>query len=294
MKISVVGSINMDMTVKVDRIPLKGETLKGESISYIPGGKGANQAVAMARLGAKVEMFGCVGNDANGEILVENLKNNGVITKNIKRIEDVYTGIATITVGENDNAIVVVPGANERVDYNYIEEVKEDVLNSELVVLQHEIPIETVKYVVDICYENKIKTLLNPAPAYALDEETIQKVTYITPNEHEAKIIFGENENLEELLKKYKEKLIITLGEKGVVCCLEEKGILQVPCRKSNVVDTTGAGDTLNGALAAQIVEGNYLDVALKFANIAAGMSVEKFGAQNGMPCRAEVEKEFN
>lgn len=122
--------------------------------------------------------------------------------------------------------------------------------------------------------------MLNPAPAYALDEETIQKVTYITPNEHEAKIIFGENENLEELLKKYKEKLIITLGEKGVVCCLEEKGILQVPCRKSNVVDTTGAGDTLNGALAAQIVEGNSLDVALKFANIAAGMSVEKFGAQ--------------
>ena len=232
MKISVLGSINMDMTVKVDRIPLKGETLRGESISYIPGGKGANQAVAMARLGAEVEMFGCVGKDANGEILIKNLN-------------------------------------------------------------QNEIPLETVKYAIDICYEKGVKILLNPAPAYALNEELIKKVTYITPNEHEAKIIFGGNNKLEDLLRKYKEKLIVTLGEKGVVCCLSDGNILQVPCRKSNVVDTTGAGDTLNGALAAQIAEGVSLKKALRFANIAAGMSVEKFGAQDGMPCRAEVEKEF-
>lgn len=293
MKISVLGSINMDMTVKVERIPLKGETLKGESISYIPGGKGANQAVAMARLGAEVEMFGCVGKDANGEILIKNLNQNGVVTKNIKRVEGAYTGIATITVGENDNAIVVVAGANEKVDCDYIDTIKEDLLNSELVVLQHEIPLETVKYAIDICYEKGVKILLNPAPAYALNEELINKVTYITPNEHEAKIIFGGNNKLEDLLRKYKEKLIVTLGEKGVVCCLSDGNILQVPCRKSNVVDTTGAGDTLNGALAAQIAEGVSLKKALRFANIAAGMSVEKFGAQNGMPCRAEVEKEF-
>lgn len=293
MKISVIGSINMDMTVKVDRIPLKGETLKGESISYIPGGKGANQAVAMARLGAEVEMFGCVGEDGNGEILIKNLHNNGVNTSNIKRIENVHTGIATITVGEDDNAIVVVPGANARVDCRYVDEVKEALLAAELVVLQHEIPLETVKYVIDICYERGVKTLLNPAPAYDLDEEIIKKVTYITPNEHEAKIIFGAEDELENLLKKYREKLIVTLGEKGVVCCLKNGNILQVPCRRSKVVDTTGAGDTLNGALAVQIVEGVSLERALKFANIAAGISVEKFGAQNGMPFRKEVEQEL-
>ena len=293
MKISVIGSINMDMTVKVDRIPLKGETLKGESISYIPGGKGANQAVAMARLGAEVEMFGCVGEDGNGEILIKNLHNNGVNTSNIKRIENVHTGIAAITVGEDDNAIVVVPGANARVDCRYVDEVKEALLDAELVVLQHEIPLETVKYVIDICYERGVKTLLNPAPAYDLDEEIIKKVTYITPNEHEAKIIFGAEDELENLLKKYREKLIVTLGEKGVVCCLKNGDILQVPCRQSKVVDTTGAGDTLNGALAVQIVEGVSLERALKFANIAAGISVEKFGAQNGMPFRKEVEQEL-
>lgn len=293
MKISVLGSINMDMSVKVDRIPLKGETLKGGDISYIPGGKGANQAVAMARLGAEVKMFGCVGDDRNGEILIGNLDNNRVNTKNIKRVENVHTGIATITVGENDNAIVVIPGANERVDCSYIEEIKDALLDSKLVVLQQEIPLETVRYVIDLCYKNGVKTLLNPAPAYPLDEEVIKKVTYITPNEHEAKIIFGEKEKLEKLLRKYREQLIVTLGEKGTMCCLRDGDILQVPCRRSKVIDTTGAGDTLNGALAVQIVEGVPLERALKFANIAAGMSVEKFGAQNGMPFRDAVEREL-
>ena len=149
-----------------------------------------------------------------------------------------------ITLEENVEAVGILLSGK-------VDMIKEDLLNSELVVLQHEIPLETVKYAIDICYEKGVKILLNPAPAYALNEELIKKVTYITPNEHEAKIIFGGNNKLEDLLRKYKEKLIVTLGEKGVVCCLSDGNILQVPCRKSNVVDTTGAGDTLNGALAA-------------------------------------------
>lgn len=140
MKISVIGSINMDQTVTAERIPLKGETLHGDTLSYIPGGKGANQAVAMARLGADVEMFGCVGDDSHGQALIDNLAENGVKTGNIRKIAGVPTGLAIITVGENDNTIIVVSGANGKVDCEYVDSIKEDLLKSDYVVLQHEIP----------------------------------------------------------------------------------------------------------------------------------------------------------
>ena len=192
MKLAVVGSINMDMTVTAERIPLKGETLRGDSLHYIPGGKGANQAVAMAKLGAKVEMFGCVGDDANGTRLLENFKKVGVETGHIKVLEGVPTGIAMITVGENDNTIIVVPGANGKVDRDYIDRIKEELKTFDMVVLQQEIPLDTVYYVVDFCYDNQIPVVLNPAPASNVPLEVIEKVTYVTPNEHEAVLIFGE------------------------------------------------------------------------------------------------------
>ena len=161
-KIGVVGSINMDMTVKAERIPRKGETLKGEDLQYIPGGKGANQAAAMAKLGANVEMFGCVGNDEAGSALIMNLKNTGVETRNIKTIKDVPTGLAIITVGENDNTIVVVAGANECVDICYVNEIKDALLECDIVLLQHEIPQDTIEYVINLCVENQVKVVLNP------------------------------------------------------------------------------------------------------------------------------------
>ena len=177
MKLAVVGSINMDMTVTAERIPLKGETLRGDSLHYIPGGKGANQAVAMAKLGAKVEMFGCVGDDANGTRLLENFKKVGVETGHIKVLEGVPTGIAMITVGENDNTIIVVPGANGKVDRDYIDRIKEELKTFDMVVLQQEIPLDTVYYVVDFCYDNQIPVVLNPAPASNVPLEVIEKVT---------------------------------------------------------------------------------------------------------------------
>lgn len=292
MKISVVGSINMDMTVTAERIPKKGETLIGQELHYIPGGKGANQAVAMARLGAEVEMFGCVGNDGNGAALLENLKEQGVKTDNIKVMKGVPTGIALITVGENDNTIVIVAGANGKVDRGYVDSIAEDLKKSDIVVLQHEIPIDTVEYVVDFCYKNQIPVVLNPAPACPLKKETIEKITYLTPNEHEAKILFGEASR-EELLRRYPEKLLITLGSKGVTACLKTGEILLVPARPAHVADTTGAGDTLNGAFCVRIAEGADLKEALKFANVAASLSTEKFGAQGGMPTREEVISEM-
>lgn len=293
MKIGVVGSINMDMTVTAPRIPHKGETLIGERVQYIPGGKGANQAVAMARLDADVEMFGCVGGDSFASELIENLKANGVQTDNIRRQAGVSTGMAFITVGEQDNTIIVVPGANACVSKTYVDDIREDLLRCDMVVLQHEIALETVEYVVSLCADHNIRTILNPAPAFLVSEEVIRKVSYLTPNQHEAALIFGEYQDVNDLLKQYPEKLIITQGSKGVITCLRSGEILEVPARKAAVADTTGAGDTLNGAFAVRIAHGDRIGDALRYANVAASLSTEKFGAQGGMPGCKEVEKEL-
>lgn len=293
MKLAVVGSINMDMTVTAERIPLKGETLRGDSISLIPGGKGANQAVAMAKLGAEVEMFGCVGDDSNGRMLLENLKKAGVKTDHIQISKGKPTGIAMITVAENDNTIVVVPGANAAVDKFYIDSIKPYLEEYDMVVLQHEIPLETVHYVVDFCAEKKLQVVLNPAPAAEVPMDIIEKVTYVTPNEHEAVLIFGEGQSTEELLRSYPEKLIITQGSRGVSACLRSGELLHVPARMAKVADTTGAGDTLNGAFCVRRAAGDDLKAALLYANTAASLSTEKFGAQTGMPTAQEVEKEL-
>ncbi len=293
MKLAVVGSINMDMTVTAERIPHKGETLRGDSISYIPGGKGANQAVAMARLGAEVEMFGCVGDDSNGERLLQNLRDAGVGTGQVKVTKEAPTGIAMITVAENDNTIVVVPGANGKVDRAYVDEVKPALKMCDMVVLQHEIPLDTVHYVAEFCAEENIQVVLNPAPAAEVPMDIIEKVTYLTPNEHEAVLIFGEGHEAEELLKKYPEKLIITQGSRGVSACLKSGEVISVPARPAKVADTTGAGDTLNGAFAVRRAAGDDLESALLYANTAASLSTEKFGAQTRMPTAEEVEKEM-
>ena len=290
-KIGVVGSINMDMTVRAERIPLKGETVKGENLKYIPGGKGANQAVAMAKLGAEVEMFGCVGDDTAGASLVKNMQETGVETKCIKTVAGTPTGLAMITVGDNDNTIVVVAGTNDHVDIGYVNEVKDSLLECEIVLLQHEIPQETVEYVIELCAENGVKVVLNPGPARPVKQAILEKVTYLTPNEHEAAILFGDDISFEEMMKKYPEKLVITQGSRGVSTCLESGEVILVPARKANVVDTTGAGDTLNGAFTVAVTEGMDIAKALAFANTAAGLSTEKFGAQGGMPSRDEVKK---
>ena len=291
MKLAVVGSINADISVTAERIPQKGETVRGSSVSTNPGGKGANQAVAMARLGADVGMFGCVGDDENGRRMLENLRQAGVGTAHVRVLKDVPTGMAMITVGESDNTVVIVAGANQMVNRAYVETIKEQLKAYDLVVLQQEIPLDAVYDVIDFCWKNQIPVVLNPAPAAAVPMEIVDKVTYLTPNEHEAKLIFGEQTEIDELLRQYPEKLIITQGEKGVSVCRKSGEILNVPARKSTVVDTTGAGDTLNGAFAVRIAAGDDIESALRYANAAAGLSVEKSGAQGGMPTAAEVER---
>lgn len=291
MKIAVVGSINIDQTVIADRIPHKGETLPGHDLHYIPGGKGANQAVAMARLGAETAMFGCVGDDENGRKMIDNLKANGVSTEFVRVAKGVPTGIAIITVGENDNTIIVVAGANGKVDRAYVDSVKDALLSYDMVVLQHEIPLDTVHYVVELCSAHKVPVVLNPAPAAEVPADIIEKVTWLTPNEHEAALIFGADKTPEELLKRYPGKLVITQGSKGVSAGLSDGTVFNVPVRPAKVADTTGAGDTLNGAFCVRIAMGDSVENALRYANTAASLSTEKFGAQGGMPTAEEVSR---
>ena len=289
MKIAVVGSLNIDMVVTAPRIPLKGETLIGNELHFIPGGKGANQAVALGRLGADVTMFGCVGDDDFGRQVVANLEAQSVRSGPVKVIPGQTTGVAMITVGDHDNCIVVIPGANASVNRSYVDSIREELLAAHLVIMQLEIPIDTVEYVVDLCNKAGIDVILNPAPALELQAELIEKVRYLTPNEHEAAVIFGNERDFRDLLRQYPDKLIITQGAAGVSCADNSGEVHTIPANPSQVVDTTGAGDTFNGAFAFAFAKGFAIVEALKFANVAAGLSTEKFGAQGGMPTLKEV-----
>ncbi|MDI9496219.1 MAG: ribokinase [Bacillota bacterium] len=286
-KIVVVGSINMDMVFTSDKRPKAGETVIGNTFSLIPGGKGANQAVAASKLGADTYMIGCVGNDSNGEFSLKNLRDMKVNTRAVKIVDKAPTGLANIIVADNDNSIIVIPGANFEMDKDVIKENKALLLSADMVLLQLEIPMEVVEYVVDICAENKVRVLINPAPAAPLKKSLIEKATYITPNEHELRLIF-DNQETDAVLKQYPNKLIVTMGSRGVKYH-DGNEIREVPSNKVDVVDTTGAGDTFCGALAAALVRGDSIEGAVIFANKAASFTVTRLGAQSGMPELADL-----
>lgn len=282
-KVVVVGSINVDMVFASDIRPKAGETVLGNSFSLIPGGKGANQAVAAAKLGAESTMIGCVGLDTNGDFSIDNLNAENVDTHCIDVVHDIPTGVANIIVAENDNSIIVIPGANYEVNKFVIDKYRDVILSADIVLVQLEVPLETVEYTLELCKKNNVRVLLNPAPAVELSRTMIENASYITPNEHELKIILGKDCDIEEEIKNYPNKIIVTLGSKGVKY-FNGNEIVLIPSYKVEVVDTTGAGDTFCGALAASIVRGDSLDEAIKFANKAAAYSITKLGAQSGMP----------
>ncbi len=286
-KVVVVGSINVDMVFTSDIRPKAGETVLGNTFSIIPGGKGANQAVAAAKLGAETYMIGCVGNDSNGEFSLKNLKSMNVNTGGVKTLDNVPTGVANIVVADKDNSIIVISGANFEVNKEIVNQNKDLILSADLVLLQLEIPMEVVEYIIDLCSKNNIKVLLNPAPGCELSLSAIENATYLTPNEHELKLIF-KNQDTDEVLKSYPNKLIVTLGSKGVKYYNGHE-IKEVSSREVTVVDTTGAGDTFCGGLAAALVRGDSLEDAIKFANKAASFTVTKLGAQSGMPTLDEL-----
>lgn len=288
-KVVVVGSISMDLVVTSTVRPGAGETVLGESFVTVPGGKGANQAVAAARLGADVRMVGCVGDDHYGKQLLDNLKQNGVSVDYVKPVTEADTGTAHIVLAEGDNSIVVVKGANDCVTPEYVEGALAALKEADIVLIQQEIPFETIEYVSDVCSSFGIPLLLNPAPAHFISQKIIDEATFITPNEHEAELLFP-NMSLEDVLKQNATKVLITEGSKGVRYHNGKEEVL-VPTFKVEAVDTTGAGDTFNGAFAVAVAEGKNIADSLRFANRAASLSVTKFGAQGGMPTRQEVEE---
>ena len=226
--IAVVGSISMDL-VAVSKIrPKAGETVIGEAFHTIPGGKGANQAVAAARLGANVAMVGAVGNDDYGTVVRKNLENERIFIDYVVPVTDRTTGIAHIVLAEEDNSIVVVQGANALVNESVVDRSKDLLVKADMVVLQLEIPLETVKYVLAICEEHKIPVMLNPAPAQFLSEDILEKATYITPNEHECRIVLNDfTSPIEELLAKYPNKLLMTEGSNGVDISITERKLFK-------------------------------------------------------------------
>ncbi|MDP9738225.1 UNVERIFIED_ORG: ribokinase [Bacillus sp. B2I3] len=290
-RIAVVGSSSMDLVVTSAKRPMAGETVLGESFITVPGGKGANQAVAAARLGAEVSMVGCVGDDVYGEIILDNLKKNHVNTKYVEPVTGSASGTAHITLSEGDNSIIVVKGANDFITPEYVEKAKKVIEESDIVLVQQEIPEETVEYLADLCNMLQKRLLLNPAPARKLSEAVIQQASFLTPNEHEFEILFDGRDRT-EVLTEYPNKLFITEGKNGVRYFdgHEEK---VVPSFEVKAVDTTGAGDTFNAAFAVAVAEGKSFDESLLFANRAASISVTKLGAQGGMPQRVEVERGF-
>lgn len=287
-KMTIIGSSSMDLVVTASKRPIKGETILGESFKTVPGGKGANQAVAAARLGAEVYMVGCVGDDGFGEEIVNNFTSNGVFTTYVEPVTHSETGTAHITLADGDNSIIVVKGANNYVTPDFVEKALDVIGESDIVLIQQEIPEETVEYVAQICFANDVPLLLNPAPARPISKTVIEKATYITPNEWEASVLF-ENKDIHDALKEYPNKLLVTEGKNGVRYYDGENEIL-VPAYPVDAVDTTGAGDTFNAAFAVAVAEGKCIKDSIRFANRAASLSVTKFGAQGGMPTREEVE----
>ncbi|WP_129726079.1 ribokinase [Ectobacillus funiculus] len=295
-KLVVVGSLNMDIVVETERYPLVGETLMGDKVSFIPGGKGANQATAGARLGAETAIIGAVGDDLFGGQLLNSLQENGVDVSGVKQVAGMSTGIASIYVSEGDNSIVVVPGANYRVEPADIDRHEDKLRQADVVLLQLEIPVETVLYVARKAKSLGKTVVLNPAPAQPLPRELFEYIDYLTPNRTELSRytrMDTDDQSLEKAMQCMRETgaahVITTLGAEGSAY-LTEEGTMQLKRGyKVPTVDTTGAGDCYNAGLACAIADGRSLDEAIEFASLASALAVTKFGAQAGMPTEAEV-----
>lgn len=295
--ICIIGSLNMDLVVNVDTMPKPGQTLLGGNFKEVPGGKGANQAVAMARLEGNVSMIGKVGNDSFGKRLIESLNKDNVNTDHV-HTADCSTGVAFITVDKNaQNSIVVAPGANFELTKDDIDKNIDCIKNSDIVVIQLETPLETVKYALQVAKSLNKYTILNPAPAVELDDEIIKNVDLLTPNETELEIISEvkiENEDdinkaASKMIKKGVKELIVTLGSKGSLYINEEKSFFK-SAYKVDAVDTTAAGDSFTGALAVAISNDKTMEEAMDFASKVGALSVMKEGAQSSLPTLKDVE----
>jgi ribokinase len=297
-RIVVVGSTNVDMVVQSPRIPRPGETVLGGRFSMVPGGKGANQAVAAARMGADVTFVARVGADPFGEETLERLQTEGVRTDYIQRDAEEAHGIALILVDQaGENAIAVAPGANARVSPLDVDRAEPAIAECDVVLLQLEVPLDAVSRAAELAKKHGKTVVLNPAPYTAVPDELLARVDILTPNETEAEMLLGGGSaglsgvagTAEELLRRGVGCVIVTLGKEGVLVVRPEEQF-HVPGRRVSVVDTTAAGDAFCGALSVRIAEGAPFRDAVRFAVTASALSVTRLGAQSSLPHREDVE----
>ncbi|GAA0827268.1 ribokinase [Streptosporangium amethystogenes subsp. fukuiense] len=293
--ISVFGSVNMDLVAYVDAAPALGETVTGRAFSTVPGGKGANQAIAAARAGARVAFLGAVGDDDFGTEMRGTLAEAGVDVTNLRTVPG-PSGIAQIVVdGGGGNSIIVVPGANGAVTAPTEAEI-EVISRSDVLLLQLELPIEAVTAAARAARAAGTTVVLTPAPVQPLPAELLEAVDILVANEHEAVAITGQADH-ERALKELRGTVgwvIVTLGARGALTSSDDGAAVWVEAPRVNAVDTTAAGDTFVGALAVAHVEKQPADQAVRFATAAAGLSVQRAGASSSMPTRAEIDRSLS
>ncbi len=294
----MVGSSNMDLVVKSPRIPAVGETILGGDFIMTPGGKGANQAVATAKLGAQVYFIAKLGDDIFAEQSLKNFEKEGVSTKYVVQTSEAPSGIALITVDDaGNNVIVVAPGANQTLSPEDVKKAGSDIASSGALVAQLEIPLKTVEFAARLANDSAVPFILDPAPAQKLNPELLQMVDVLTPNETEAQILTdievidkdSARTAAEKLLESGVKSVIVTMGAKGFLLATDDK-MEFIPAVKVDAVDTTAAGDAFTGSLAVGLARGNTLAEAASFANYVAALSVTKMGAQSSMPTKEAVE----
>lgn len=294
--IVVVGSLNLDLVVHAARIPLAGETLAGTGYSEFPGGKGANQAVAAARLGSPVKMIGSIGSDGYGVHLLESLRQAGVESSNVRTLPGA-SGVAIITHAEDGaNTIVVIPGANALLDVQAVHETKAILESASALLLQLEVPMPTVVLAAQLAAAARVPVILDPAPVADLPDDLLRVTTWITPNQTEAARLLNqpEDHDLEQTADR-----LLAMGVRNVALKLGADGAylkgadcpegLRVPSYTVHAVDTTAAGDCFNAAFATQLANGHSAAAAARYANAAAAISVTRSGAQPSMPTQQEV-----
>lgn len=293
--ILVIGSLNADLVVRTPYFPQPGETISGDDLKIIPGGKGANQAAAAARQGASVAMAGRVGKDSFGPFLLENLKSDSVDVTNVLS-DDSATGTAIIVVdASGQNSIVLSAGANGKVTPKDIDAL---IIEAKILLLQLEIPLETVIHAAKWGKQKGMTVILNPAPARELPNELISSVDYIIPNETELKLLSGvpvtditsAKQAAQVLLNQGAKNVIVTLGSQGALL-VSDKQAKQVNAYKVEVADTTAAGDAFIGGFASALLRDISIEDAVKYGNACGGLAATKFGAQPSLPTKEDVEK---
>lgn len=292
--IVVVGSVTMDMVACAQEIPRIGQTVIGTSFHLTPGGKGANQAVAIARLGYPVQMIGLVGKDIYGPSLLENLARQGVDTSSMAQVEG-SSGLAPIFLSAaGENSIIVVPGANAKMSPAIVEEHRAALAAAGMVLCQLEIPMQTLAHTLALCEELSVPVMLDPAPAAALDVEILRRVAWFTPNESEAEFYLQQDCAPEQAVRQLHARglrgIVLKRGAAGAFVADASVKAAHVSGFAVEAIDTVGAGDCFNGAFAVALMEGMDAWGAARFANAAAALSVTGKGAQGALPTRAQVD----